>query len=72
MPVMEKASQKRLNMRFYWLCASNLALVNVMFGKKSRDIFIRESLKMKSVAFRMWLTELLRSQFKLKDYTLQA
>ena len=36
--------------------------------KKSRDIFIRESFKMKSVAFRMWLTELFRTQFKLKDY----
>ena len=36
--------------------------------KKSRDIFIRESLKMKSVAFRMWLTELFKTQFKLKKY----
>jgi len=36
--------------------------------KKSRDIFIRESFKMKSVAFRMWLTELFRTQFKLKEY----
>ena len=36
--------------------------------KKSRDIFIRESIKMKSVAFRMWLTELFRTQFKLKEY----
>jgi pimeloyl-ACP methyl ester carboxylesterase len=36
--------------------------------KKSRDIFIRESFKMKSVAFRMWLTALFTSQFKLKEY----
>lgn len=36
--------------------------------KRSRDIFIRESLKMKSVAFRMWLSELFRTQFKLKEY----
>lgn len=36
--------------------------------KKSRDIFIRESFKMKSVAFRMWLSELFRTQFKLKRY----
>lgn len=36
--------------------------------KKSRDIFIRESLKMKSVAFRMWLSELFRTQFRLKEY----
>ena len=36
--------------------------------KKFRDIFIREPFKMKSVAFRMWLSELFRTQFKLKDY----
>ena len=36
--------------------------------KKSRDVFIRESLKMKSLAFRMWLTELFKTQFRLKDY----
>lgn len=36
--------------------------------KRSRDFFIRESVKMKSVAFRMWLTELFRTQFKLKEY----
>lgn len=36
--------------------------------KKSRDFFIRESIKMKSTAFRMWLSELFRTQFKLKDY----
>lgn len=38
--------------------------------KKSRDFFIRESIKMKSVAFRMWLSELFRTQFKLKEYLL--
>ena len=36
--------------------------------KKSRDFFIRESVRMKSAAFRMWLTELYRTQFKLDDY----
>ena len=36
--------------------------------KKSRDVFIRESVKMKSAAFRMWLSELFRTQFKLKEY----
>ncbi|MBP5491430.1 MAG: alpha/beta hydrolase [Clostridiales bacterium] len=36
--------------------------------KKSRDVFIRESLKMKSLAFRMWLSELFKTQFRLKDY----
>lgn len=36
--------------------------------KKSRDFFIRESVKMKSKAFRMWLSELFMAQFKLKDY----
>jgi len=36
--------------------------------KKSRDFFIRESLKMKSVAFRMWLSELFRAQYRLSDY----
>ena len=36
--------------------------------KKSRDFFIRESVKMKSAAFRMWLTELFKTQFKLRKY----
>lgn len=36
--------------------------------KKSRDIFIRESFKLKSKAFRMWLSELFRTQFKMKEY----
>ncbi len=36
--------------------------------KKSRDIFIRESVKMKSIAFRRWLSELFRTQFKLNEY----
>ncbi|MBO4927491.1 MAG: alpha/beta hydrolase [Clostridiales bacterium] len=36
--------------------------------KKSRDVFIRESFKMKSLAFRMWLTELFKTQFRLKEY----
>ena len=36
--------------------------------KKSRDFFIRESVKMKSAAFRRWLSELFRTQFKLNEY----
>ena len=36
--------------------------------RKSREFFIRESVKMKGVAFRMWLSELFRTQFKLKEY----
>lgn len=36
--------------------------------KRSREFFIRESVKMRSVAFRMWLTELFRTQFRLKEY----
>ena len=36
--------------------------------KKSRDIFVRESLKMRSAAFRMWLSELFKTQFRLKEY----
>ena len=36
--------------------------------RKSREFFIRESVKMKAVAFRMWLSELFRTQFKLKEY----
>ena len=36
--------------------------------RKSREIFIRESVKMKSLAFRMWLTELFTTQFKLTEY----
>ena len=36
--------------------------------KKSRNFFIRESIKMRSSAFRMWLSELFRTQFKLKEY----
>lgn len=45
---------------------------NIMMPKKnhkrSRDFFIRESVKMKSAAFRMWLSELFKTQFKLKKY----
>jgi len=36
--------------------------------KKSREFFIRESIKMRSAAFRMWLSELFRTQFRLKEY----
>ena len=53
--------------RFFYPLFANIMMPHKNH-KKSRDIFIRESLKMKSVSFRMWLTELFRSQFKLKDY----
>lgn len=36
--------------------------------KKSREFFIRESVKMRSAAFRMWLSELFKTQFRLKEY----
>ena len=36
--------------------------------RKSRQFFIRESVKMKSSAFRMWLSELFKTQFRLKEY----
>ena len=36
--------------------------------KKSREFFIRESVKMTSAAFRMWLTELFKTQSKLNEY----
>ncbi|SCW57641.1 Pimeloyl-ACP methyl ester carboxylesterase [Ruminococcaceae bacterium YRB3002] len=36
--------------------------------KRSRDFFIRESIKMRSAAFRMWLGELFRTQFKMSRY----
>ena len=53
--------------RFFYPLFAKIMMPNKNH-KKSRDIFIRESFKMKSVAFRMWLTELFRTQFKLKDY----
>ena len=53
--------------RFFYPMFANIMMPNKNH-KKSRDIFIRESFKMKSVAFRMWLTELFRTQFKLKEY----
>ena len=53
--------------RFFYPLFANIMMPKENH-KKSRDIFIRESLKMKSDAFRMWLTELFRSQFKLKEY----
>lgn len=55
--------------RFFYPMFANLMMPNKNH-KKSRDIFIRESFKMTSEAFRMWLTELFRTQFKLKDYIL--
>ena len=53
--------------RFFYPMFANLMMPR-QNHKKSRDIFIRESYKMKSAAFRMWLTELFMAQFKLKDY----
>ena len=53
--------------RFFYPMFANLMMPNKNH-KKSRDIFIRESLKMTSEAFRMWLTELFRTQFKIKEY----
>ena len=54
------------------LNSSSIAIANIMMPKKnhkrSRDFFIRESVKMKSAAFRMWLSELFKTQFKLKKY----
>lgn len=53
--------------RFFYPMFANLMMPRKNH-KKSRDIFIRESFKMTSEAFKMWLTELFRTQFKLKDY----
>ena len=53
--------------RFFYPMFANIMMPNKNH-KKSRDIFIRESFKMTSEAFRMWLTELFRTQFKLKEY----
>ncbi len=53
--------------RFFYPMFANLMMPNKNH-KKSRDIFIRESFKMTSEAFRMWLTELFRTQFKIKEY----
>lgn len=53
--------------RFFYPMFANLMMPK-KHHKKSRDFFIRESVKMRSAAFRQWLTELFRTQFKLKDY----
>jgi pimeloyl-ACP methyl ester carboxylesterase len=53
--------------RFFYPLFANIMMPHKNH-KKSRDIFIRESLKMKSLAFRMWLTELFTTQFKLTEY----
>ena len=53
--------------KFFYPMFANLMMPR-KHHKKSRDFFIRESVKMKSAAFRMWLGELFRTQFKLKDY----
>ncbi len=53
--------------RFFYPMFANLMMPRKNH-KKSRDFFIKESLKMKSVAFRKWLGEYFRTQFKLKNY----
>jgi len=53
--------------RFFYPIFANLMMPR-KHHKKSRNFFIRESIRMKSVAFRMWLSELFRTQFKLKEY----
>ena len=55
--------------KFFYPMSANI-MMPCKNHKKSRDFFIRESIKMKSVAFRMWLSELFRTQFKLKEYLL--
>ncbi|MCR5703159.1 MAG: alpha/beta hydrolase [Eubacterium sp.] len=53
--------------RFFYPMFANIMMPRKNH-KKSRDVFIKESLKMKSAAFRMWLSEFYKTQFKLKDY----
>lgn len=53
--------------RFFYPMFANI-MMPCRNHKKSRDFFIRESVRMKSSAFRMWLSELFRTQFKLKEY----
>ena len=64
----EKIVNQRILVSVTFEVANSKKLDELKSIWKSRDIFIRESFKMKSVAFRMWLTELFRTQFKLKDY----
>lgn len=53
--------------RFFYPMFANIMMPRKNH-RKSRNFFIRESLRMKSAAFRMWLTELFRTQFKLDKY----
>ena len=53
--------------KFFYPMFANIMMPHKIH-KKSRDFFIRESVKMKSAAFKMWLTELFTTQFKLDDY----
>lgn len=53
--------------RFFYPLFANIIMPNKNH-KKSRDFFIRESIKMRSSALRMWLTELFRTQFKINEY----
>lgn len=53
--------------RFFYPLFANIMMPNKNH-KKSRDFFIRESIKMRSAALRMWLTELFKTQFKINEY----
>ena len=53
--------------KFFYPMFANLMMPHKNH-KKAREFFIKESLKMKSAAFRMWLSEYFKTQFKLKDY----
>jgi len=53
--------------RFFYPMFANIMMPRKNH-RKSRNFFIRESFRMKSAAFRMWLTELFKTQFKLKKY----
>ena len=53
--------------RFFYPMFANIMMPRSNH-RKSRNFFIRESLRMRSEAFRMWLTELFKTQFKLKTY----
>lgn len=53
--------------RFFYPLFANIMMPK-QNHKKSRDIFIRESFKMTSEAFRMWLSVLFRTQSRLGDY----
>ncbi|MCR5835680.1 MAG: alpha/beta hydrolase [Lachnospiraceae bacterium] len=51
---------------FYPLFAN--ILMPLKHHKKSRDFFIKESFNMKSEAFKKWLSEFFKTQFKFNEY----